>query len=88
MFLCLSSVVQDTAHRGATDVEPACDFGFAHPDAAQFANLIGMQGGGEGSAQTFTVLAGMSETGPPIAINLEGAVVGYYTDSNYSFQPG
>jgi len=50
MFLCLSSVVQDTAHRGAADVEPACDFGFAHPDAAQFANLIRMQGGGDGSA--------------------------------------
>ncbi len=26
--------------------------------------MIGMQSGGEGSAQTFAVLAGMSETGP------------------------
>ena len=52
------------AHRGAADVETACDFGFAYAGAAQFADLIGMQSGGKGSAQTFAVLSGMGETSP------------------------
>jgi hypothetical protein len=59
----LGSPLQDTAHRGAADVETACDFGFAYACAAQFADLIGMQGGRNRSAQTFAVLPGVSQAG-------------------------
>ena len=62
MFLCLSSVVQDTAHRGTADVKTAGDFGFANAAAEQFADLVGMQGSSNGSAQTFAVLPRMGKS--------------------------
>ena len=61
---CLGSPLQDTARRGAADVETACDFGFAYAGAVQFTGLIGMQGGRDGAAQRSAVLPGMSQTGP------------------------
>jgi hypothetical protein len=57
----LGSPVQDTTHRGAADAKTARDFGFAYAGAAQFADLIGVQGGRNRSAQTFAVLPGMGQ---------------------------
>ena len=41
----------------------ASDFGFADSGTAQFADLIGLDGGGNRSAQTFAVLSRMGEPG-------------------------
>src|SRR5690349_636778 len=61
MFLCLASSVQDTAHRGAADVELPGDLGFADAGTEQSADLISFEGGRNGSAQTFAVLPRMSK---------------------------
>jgi hypothetical protein len=61
MFLCLG-FVQDTAHRGSADVKTAGDFGFAEASTAEFPDLIGVQGGREGTAQAFAVLPGMGKS--------------------------
>jgi hypothetical protein len=41
MFLCLSSLVQNSAHRGTAGVELAGDLGFIEAGAAKLPNLIG-----------------------------------------------
>ena len=41
----------------------AGDLGFAEAGATEFADLIGVEGGGEGAAEAFAVLPGMVESG-------------------------
>ncbi|MFZ3191173.1 MAG: hypothetical protein WB523_05735 [Candidatus Sulfotelmatobacter sp.] len=56
---------EDTAHRGATDVEAAGDLGFAQAGAAQFADIIGVHGCSCRAAKPLAALPGMSESSPP-----------------------
>jgi hypothetical protein len=54
------------------------DLGFAEAGAAEFADMIGVEGGGNGSAQAFAVLPGMGQSSPHALAKdfaLEGGVL-------------
>jgi hypothetical protein len=60
-WLIRNPFFQDTPHRGAADVEAAGDSRFAESGTTQLADLIRLQGDGNGSTQSFAVLPGIGQ---------------------------